>query len=88
VRTNLIFKHSVADILDQAAKFIRILGVVQKSGSLALLCQGLKVFKNTVQFPIVLCTLDRVSTMESVRLPFKHLPPFFLLDLTLGHGCD
>ena len=50
MKANLIIHHCVADILDQAAKFIHILGALQETRDLASLCQRGEVLKNCIQF--------------------------------------
>jgi len=87
MKTNLIIHHGVADILDQAAKLIHILGAVQERRDPALLCQWGKVSKNVIQFSNESYKSDRPSILESVYLPFKNLPPLFLFDLTLRNRC-
>jgi len=51
LRTNLIIHHGVADILDQAAKLIHILGAFQEPCDIASLCQRGEVSENIFQFP-------------------------------------
>jgi hypothetical protein len=86
LRTNLIFHHGVADVLDQATKRIRILRVVQETCDFALLLQWRDVLKNDIQLPIEARESDGPSTSKGMKSPFEVLPPFFLFDLTLGNG--
>jgi hypothetical protein len=86
LRTNLIFHHGVADVLDQAAKRIRILRVVQETCEVALLLQWRDVLKNDIQLPIEARASDGPSPSKGMKSPFEGLPPFFLLDLTLRNG--
>lgn len=51
LRTNLIIYHSIADILDQAAQLVCVLGTVQEPRNLASPFQRDEVSKNTIQFP-------------------------------------
>ena len=82
-RTNLIVHHGIADIFDQAAEFIHILGAIQETCDLASLCQRDKVLKDIVEFP------GRVHVRLSIdlgegELLFEGRPPLFLPNLTLG----
>ena len=66
LRTNLIVHHAIADILDQAAKLIHILGAFQEPRDFVSLFQWDEDLKNTIQFPSKLCTSDWISTLERV----------------------
>ena len=48
--TNLILHHSIADVLNHAAKLLHILRVAEESYDLALLCQRREVLENFIQF--------------------------------------
>ena len=54
----LILHHRVADILNQTAKFTRIINVVEKTLNLPLLCQRLEFFENFSQFSNDPCLSD------------------------------
>ena len=49
--TNLIIHHGIADILDQTAEFVRILGVAQKTFHFYLLFEWLEFSEDVFQFP-------------------------------------
>ena len=83
--TNLIIHHSITDILGHASELNYVIGAVQEPRDLASLCQWDEVSENVIQFPSKPCTLDRSIGSESVGLPFKGLPPPFLLDITFGN---
>ena len=84
-KTNLIFHHSITNILDHTAEFIDILGAVQEPRDLASSFQRDEVLKNSIELPVKPRTLERLSTSVSMGLPFEGLPPLFLLDFTLGN---
>jgi hypothetical protein len=50
LRTNLIIHHGVADIFDQAVKFIHILGAVEKPRDPASLFQWGEVPNDVIKF--------------------------------------
>jgi len=50
MKANLIVHHGVADILNQAAKRIHILGALQETSDLASLCHRGEVLKDFIQF--------------------------------------
>ena len=78
--TNLIVHHSITNIFDQTAKFIRILDVVEETLRDPLLCQWLELLEDIFQFPNDPCQA-RFMTLESVGVPFKSLPPFSLVGI-------
>jgi len=78
LRTNLVVHHGVADILDQAAKFVYILGAVQEPCDFAPLCKWVDVLKNIVQFPSKLHTSDLFPVFGSDGLLFENCPPLSL----------
>jgi len=84
-RTNLVLYHGITDVLNHPAELIHILGALQELYNLALLCQWHEVFEDVVEFAIEYFTLGGVETLKEVNIPFEGLPPFFLLDLTLGN---
>jgi hypothetical protein len=49
--TNLVVHHSIANTLDQTAKFIRVLDVVKKALHLRLLFHRLEFSESAFQFP-------------------------------------
>jgi hypothetical protein len=51
LRTNLILRDGITDVLDQVTEFIYILSVVQELRDLALLRQRDEFFENVIQFP-------------------------------------
>ena len=81
-RTNLIIHHGVANILDKAAKFIRILGAIQELRDLASLFHASEVPKDIVKFPSKShVRLD--PGLGEDGLPFEDCPSLFLLELSL-----
>jgi len=78
LRTNLVVHHGVTDILDQATKFVHILGAVQEPCDFASLCKWVDVLKNIVQFPSKLHTSDQFLVFGSEGLPFENCPPLSL----------
>jgi len=64
LRTNLVIHHGVTDILDQAAKFVHILGAVQEPCDFASLCKWVDLLKNIVQFPSKSHTSDQFPVWE------------------------
>lgn len=50
-RTNLIFHHDITDLLDQAAKLLRVFCTLQESCNSASLCQGGEIVENVIQLP-------------------------------------
>ena len=65
-RTNLIIHHGVANVVDQTAKVIHVLGAVEEPRDLASPFQWNEVLKNTIQFPTRLWTSDRAFDSEGV----------------------
>ena len=49
--TNLILNHGVADIIDEAAKCLSILDVLEETLDRALFCQWLEGSGDVFQFP-------------------------------------
>jgi len=85
MKTNLIFHHGVADIVDQAVKLAHVLCAVQEPCDLASLFQWDEVLKDIIKFPIKLGTSERPLILEIIELPFEGLPPYFLLHFTFGN---
>jgi len=83
-RTNLIIHDGVADIFYQATKSIHIPSGVQESCDHPSFGQWDEVLKNFVEFPSNPCSSDRLSTPESVRLPFENFPSLSFLYIALG----
>ena len=51
VGANLIIHHGIADVLDQAAELVHILGTIQEPRDLPSLFQWDELLKNLFQFP-------------------------------------
>jgi len=64
MKANLIIHHGVADIVNQAAKFIHIFNALQETHKCALLCHRAEVLKNVIQFSRKLYMSDRPSILE------------------------
>jgi len=82
-RTNLVVHHGVTDILDQAAKFVHVLGAVQEPCDFASLCKWVDILKNIVQFPSKLHTSGQFQIFGSEDLLFENCPPLSLFCITL-----
>jgi hypothetical protein len=51
LRTNLVIHHRVADILNQAAKPVHVLGAIQEPCDPPPLFQRDEILENLIQFP-------------------------------------
>ena len=66
MRTNLIIHHGVADVPNQAAKLIRVLGAIQEPCDLASLFQWSEVLKDIIKFPSKFVHVSWVLASETM----------------------
>ena len=82
--SNLIIHHRITDILDQPAKFTRILRIVEESFNLPFFLQRDQISNDILQFPVAPCQTWHLSMENVACSPFQFLPPFLLLHVTLS----
>ena len=73
--TYLVVHHRVTNVLNQTAKFIGILDVVEKTLNFPLLRQQNQILMDTFQFPSGYRMSHQFSMPESAALPFQDLSP-------------
>ena len=73
--TNLVVHHGVANIFNQANKFVRILDVAEESLDVPLFRQWGQITKNASQFPSSPHSQALLPILERTGLPFQDVPP-------------